>query len=101
MRGSHRSTEGRLRWLHHRTRALRTDADLERAAAMRDRLGITAEVLPGGGVFYDHKLGFDASIRFEGFDPQLPPRKRKEMDMSAGEVKISSSPGMPTVSTVA
>ena len=33
-------------------------------------------------------------------DPQLPPRKRKEMDFSAGEVKISSSPGMPTVSTV-
>lgn len=32
-------------------------------------------------------------------DPQLPPREKKEFE-KAGTVKISSSPGMPTVSTV-
>ena len=95
VRGSHRSAEGRLRWLHNRTRALRTDADLERAEAMRDRLGITAEVLPGGGVFYDHKLGFDASIRFEGFDPQLPPplRSLRQYGFDAPSPIVCDGPG--------
>ena len=32
-------------------------------------------------------------------DPQLPPRQKKEFE-AAGTVKVSSSPGMPTVSTV-
>jgi hypothetical protein len=33
-------------------------------------------------------------------DPQLPPREKKPFEAEAGKVKISASPGMPTVSTV-
>ena len=33
-------------------------------------------------------------------DPQLAPRVKKEMQSTAGEIKKSSSPGMPSVSTV-
>ena len=33
-------------------------------------------------------------------DPQLAPRVKKEMESTAGEIKKSSSPGMPSVSTV-
>ena len=67
--GSHRNTEGKMRWLFDRTR-LRTSLGPLAPDVGRGHTG------PTNIPFSDWTHGFHESIRFEGFVPQGPPPGR-------------------------
>jgi len=68
--GSHRATEGKLRWLFNRTRRYLTDDSVGRLFNRTRRYGnFTPTRYPAVLPYADKAFGFDPSIRFEGFEP--------------------------------
>eukprot|EP00966_Prymnesium_polylepis_P332379 7387885-Prymnesium_polylepis.1 len=65
VRGSHRNTEGKLRWLFNRTRQYVSQQAVDRVANPR----VTAKRMPALLPYSDATFGFDPAIRFEGFKP--------------------------------
>lgn len=83
--GSHRNTEGKLRWLFDRTRFLTGLVPSAPPPA-------SALTGPTGVPFSDWTHGFHRSIRFEGFVPQGPPSGR---DWSREFGRYGLRPPMP------
>lgn len=65
VRGSHRITEGKLRWLHNRTREYVSQRAIDAVANEQ----VTAKRMPALLPYSDAAFGFDPAVRFAGFMP--------------------------------
>lgn len=77
--GSHRNTEGKLRWLFNRSRRFAAEFQVEEMV----NPNVTDKRMPFVAPYFDQTFGFDPAIRFEGFAPSAKQSHEVEEMMRA------------------